>query len=243
MFFISPPFGNYLSLPGTKSISGSYTLEARPGLFMQIFKSFRYSFEYGGWINKIGLRNPGLDYAVNSYKKAIKEKRDPGIRSIAILKKEEIPIILSKIPDTMDIELNVSCPNLSKSDPSQTLVKSDLGKFINPKREWCIMKLPAKMKMTDVDEYYKAGFRQFHCSNTLPIEERGGLSGPTLIPYSLSNISAIRAKYPDVTIIGGGGIRNVETSKLYKVMGSDYISVSTLCLNPILFAKFYYDMK
>ena len=47
-----------------KSITGSYTLNKRDGLFMQVIKTFRYSFEYGGWINKIGLRNPGIDYAI-----------------------------------------------------------------------------------------------------------------------------------------------------------------------------------
>ena len=31
MFFISPPFGNYLLLPNTINIKGSYTLEPRPG--------------------------------------------------------------------------------------------------------------------------------------------------------------------------------------------------------------------
>ena len=43
MFFINPPFGNYLNLPNTISIKGSYTLEPRSGLFTQIFKTLRYS--------------------------------------------------------------------------------------------------------------------------------------------------------------------------------------------------------
>ena len=62
MLFISPPFGNYISLPHTMSIKGSYTLKPRPGLFQQILKTFRYSFHYKGWVNKIGLRNKGLGY-------------------------------------------------------------------------------------------------------------------------------------------------------------------------------------
>ena len=39
MLFINPPFGNYISLPNTISIKGSYTLHHRPGLISQIFKS------------------------------------------------------------------------------------------------------------------------------------------------------------------------------------------------------------
>ena len=60
MFFISPPFGNYLLLPNTINIKGSYTLEPRPDKWGQIFKTLRYSYAYQGWINKIGLRNEGL---------------------------------------------------------------------------------------------------------------------------------------------------------------------------------------
>ena len=55
MLFISPPFGNYISLPYTMSIKGSYTLEPRSGLFQQILKTFRYSFHHKGWINKNNL--------------------------------------------------------------------------------------------------------------------------------------------------------------------------------------------
>ena len=66
---ISPPFGNYIELPKCKSVKGSFTLNPREGLIKQIFKTLRYSFKYGGWINKIGLRNMGLDYAIQNYNK------------------------------------------------------------------------------------------------------------------------------------------------------------------------------
>ena len=68
MIFISPPFGNYLQFPNTIPIKGSFTLEPRSGLFIQILKTLRYSFEQRSWINKIGLRNKGLDKAIEEYK-------------------------------------------------------------------------------------------------------------------------------------------------------------------------------
>ena len=40
VFFISPPFGNYLSLPNTISINGSFTLDPRPGLLKTGPKTF-----------------------------------------------------------------------------------------------------------------------------------------------------------------------------------------------------------
>ena len=67
LLFISPPFGNYINLPFTKSIKGTFTLEERPGLFLQVFKTLRYSKNRNGWINKIGLRNKGIEYAIKKY--------------------------------------------------------------------------------------------------------------------------------------------------------------------------------
>ena len=68
MLFISPPFGNYINLPKTTPIRGSFTLNERKGKWKQIFKTLRY-IPGVGWINKIGLRNPGIDYAIKTYKK------------------------------------------------------------------------------------------------------------------------------------------------------------------------------
>ena len=87
-------------------------------------------------------------------------------------------ILLKKIPNDMDIELNVSCPNTEKS-----LVNNGLSKFINNEREWCIIKLSPICDDKLIDKYYQEGFRQFHCSNTLPIKE-GGLSGPLLTVFN-----------------------------------------------------------
>ena len=92
MLFISPPFGNYISLDDTISVAGSFTLNPRYGLLGQIIKTLTYSYVHNGWINKIGLRNKGIDYAINKY------KNTDTIISIAILDKKEIPILLNKIP-------------------------------------------------------------------------------------------------------------------------------------------------
>lgn len=227
MLFISPPFGNYIHLPYTKSIKGSYTYYPRSGLFMQILRTFRYSFKNKGWINKIGLRNKGIDYAIKNYN----SKTD--IISIAILEENEIKKFLKKIPEDMNLELNISCPNIDKH-----LICNNLQKFLNNKRDWCIIKLSPLTDMKLVDKYYENGFRQFHCSNTLPVEN-GGLSGISLIPYTSKLTKKIRDKYPDSIIISGGGIRNIITMDLYKTCGADYFSISTIFLNPIKFSILY----
>ena len=106
MLFISPPFGNYINFDNSISITGSFTLHRRKGLIFQIFKTLRYNFEKKGWVNKIGLRNPGIDYALQKYYKK-------SIISIAILKQSDISEF-KKIPDDCDLELNISCPNAEK---------------------------------------------------------------------------------------------------------------------------------
>ena len=85
--FISPPFGNWLEFPNTVSVIGSYTTDKRPGLIIQIFKTLRYSYSYSGWINKIGLRNKGIDHGIEKYDKH-------KILSVAILEKEDIQKLL-----------------------------------------------------------------------------------------------------------------------------------------------------
>ena len=227
MLFINPPFGNYIRFPKTQSIHGSFTYNARPGLFSQILKTLRYSFKYQGWVNKIGLRNPGLQYAIQKYNRT-------DIISIAILEQNEIDKILDILPKEQNIELNVSCPNIDKG-----VFTKNLSKFINNSRDWCIIKLSPTTDTKLIDSYYRQGFRQFHCSNTLPIKE-GGLSGNVLIPYTLKHINYLK-KFEDVIIIAGGGVYDIETYNKYKKAGANHISISTILFNPLRFALFYYD--
>ena len=237
MIFISPPFGTYLNLPNTISVKGSFTLQARPGKWLQIIKTLRYSFKHKGWINKIGLRNPGIDYAIEKY------KNTNHIVSIAILKEDDIEPLLQKIPDNMNLEINISCPNTDKH-----LINKDIHKFLNDNRRWCIIKLSPITSMISIDNYYKQGFRQFHCSNTLPtkfLEDKtydGGISGRTLIPFTLKLVKEIKDKYPDTEVIAGGGIRDLQTLDKYQKAGADHFSVSTLLFSPIKFSLIYLYM-
>ena len=234
MLFISPPFGNYLSLPKTTSIRGSFTLNERPGKWLQIAKTLRYKPLFGGWVNKIGLRNPGIDYAIKTYKSG-------EIISIAIMEQKELPILLKKIPEDMDIELNISCPNTEKH-----MINNGVSKFLNNKRKWCILKLSPIENFKNIDRYYYQGFRQFHCSNTIPTP-LGGLSGIMIRYHNIILIKYIKNKFPDTEIIAGGGIQSMEDIKFYNDIGSDHYSISSLLFSPIksllFFKSFYFRDK
>ena len=230
MLFISPPFGNYLNLPNTKSIKGSFTLESRKGLILQIIKTLHYSFQKKGWINKIGLRNKGIDWAIKKYK-----YDNNSIISIAIMNHNEIDILNQKIPKNMNLELNISCPNVKNN-----LIHDDLYKFLNSERKWCSIKLSPLTDISLIDKYYKQGFKKFHCCNTLPTKY-GGLSGISIQQYSFKLIEEIKTKYSDVEIIGGGGITTIDDIDKYNKYGATHYSISSLMFNPILFCLFYYN--
>jgi dihydroorotate dehydrogenase len=232
MFFINPPFSNYINLPHLMPIRGSFTLEPRSGLLWQIIKTLRFDFFHGVWVNKIGLRNKGIDYAINTY------NHGKEIISIAILEEKEIQLLINKIPNHMNIEINVSCPNTEHS-----MISKGIGGFINPNREWCIVKLSPLIKPEEIDSLYNEGFRQFHCSNTLP-SENGGMSGHVLFPHNARTIKYIRMKYGNsCEIIVGGGIRTMEHINRFKEIGADHFGFSTVCFNPFIFAKLYYDIR
>ena len=228
MLFISPPFGNYLDIPYTKSIVGSYTLQERPGLFTQIYNTLYYSYREKGWINKIGLRNPGVSSVANT--KSLHNK----ILSLAILHPDDIEKMERMIPKDQDIELNISCPNVSSSEISR-----NFSHFLNPERKWCSVKLSPLVKPEQIAQLYGQGFRQFHCSNTLPVKD-GGLSGKSLIPYTYRTITQLK-QYPDVEIIAGGGITSREIAELYLNHGADHLSISSVLFNPIATANLYFQ--
>ena len=94
------------------------------------------------------------------------------------------------------------------------------------------------MKNNDIDYFYRKGFRQFHCCNTIPIHE-GGLSGKSLIPYTNDKIIYIKNKYNDSTIISGGGISEWNDVINYKKLGADHFSVSTNFFNPFKSINLY----
>lgn len=220
-YFISPPFGNYLNFKNINSIKGSFTLYPRKGLITRIIVSLRYDFINDGWVNKIGLKNKGIDYAIEKY------KNTEHIISIAILNENEIEKLIKKIPNNMNLELNISCPNTDKD-----LINNNLHHFLNDERKWCIIKVSPLTDIELIDKYYQQGFKQFHCSNTIPCQ-KGGLSGKKIIKYNKTLISNIKNKYKDTIIIAGGGIQTVEDIYFYQNLKANHYSFSSVFFNPI----------
>ena len=144
---------------------------------------------------------------------------------------------IPKIPEDMNLEINISCPNTENN-----LIYNGISTFLNKERKWCIVKLSPIVETSTIDNLYDQGFRQFHCSNTIPVLE-GGLSGPSVKSFSNQKISYISTTYPDCKIIAGGGIQSINDIKDYSSRGAHYFSISTLLFNPFKTIKFFYDFN
>ncbi len=220
--FISAPFGNWVKPVGCIPVTGTYTLHPRGNRLWSVLKSLRWNKNLQGWTNKLGLPNPGI-------KVGLKKTSVAEVLSIAEIERDDFRKLYNVIPEGMNVELNLSCPSLGKSLPWESTEAFARDK---EKRKWCICKVSPVVTPEDLEFLItKLGFTQIHASNTLPIPGCGGLSGQTLIPYTLEIIKLIREEWPEVTIIAGGGVRDFGSVNKYLNEGADHVAIGSLAFN------------
>ena len=229
--FISAPFGNYIKSKRTISVHGTFTRNPRGNRLWSVLKSLRYDRRLGGWVNKLGLPNPGLHQGLCNV-----NEKPSDVLSISEIKRGDFQKMNNIIPLDQSLEINFSCPNLGKKLPLD-----GAGIFTKVKsREWCIAKLSP---LTDGDELEfvieHLGFKQIHLSNTLPLPNgRGGLSGATLKPYTLELIDLVREQWGNrIEIIAGGGVSDFGGVMDYLKAGANHVSLGSVCFNPFKLRK------
>lgn len=52
----------------------------------------------------------------------------------------------------------------------------------------------------------------------------------------------VKENYNDVEIIAGRGIKKWKTVEEYKKLGANHFAFSTVCFNPLLFSKLYFNI-
>lgn len=225
-FLISPPFGNVFTLKGATSIKGTYTANPRGSNFKKVFRLLKTTRPIrGGWVNRVGLQNNGIG--------SVKHFRKDKIYSIAALDVDDWDIFFEKIPKEIAIEINLSCPNISEH---MEISGAQVEKFIR-KYPLVVFKIsPTKSFAKEVERLISLGVRYFHLFNTLPID-RGGESGVRLKQFALENIPKLKERFPEIKIIGGGGIYSNDDVILYKKAGCDYFSIASIFFDPIKFLK------
>lgn len=220
-FIISPPFGQFITHHQCTRVLGTYTLHRRGGWlnkFFRILLTLRPT--PGGWINNVGLQNPGI--------KDIQVFQPEHIYSITAINHSDWDEMLKLIPEKTTIEINLGCPNThTKTTISHNQVTKLIAKFPT-----AIFKLAATEDIyNEANQLINLGAKYLHIANTMPTP-RGGESGKRLKEFSLNAIKKIKSSHPNVTIIGGGGIYSNTDIDTYTAAGAEHLSLATIWLKP-----------
>ena len=202
---------------------------------------------YGGMLNAIGLRNPGIDVFVERDVPYLKKAGATIIVNVCGKSEKDYVEVVERLSDEpVDLlEINVSCPNVKEGgiafgqDPKALY---EITKAVKAKaKQPIIMKLSPNV--TDITEMAKAavdaGSDALSLINTLTgmkidIERRdfvlanktGGMSGPAIKPVAVRMVYQV-ANAVDVPIIGMGGIATAEDALEFIMAGATAVSVGT----------------
>jgi len=236
--FISAPFGNYIRSEQTISVHGTFTRNPRGNRLWSVLSTLRYSRKHNGWVNRLGLPNPGLQKGLCS----VSDDPQNKVMSIAETERGDFQKMNHTIPLDQSLEINLSCPNielLNNINGSSTLPIDDAKVFARVKsRKWCIAKLSPLISPEEIEFIIEEmGFRQLHFSNTLPVSG-GGLSGVTLKPFTMKLIDVVRERWGDsIEIIAGGGVTEFGAVSDYLSAGANHVSIGSVCFNPFKLRK------
>lgn len=229
---ISAPFGNHdlFAYEGAIRTRGTFTLDRRGGRLWRLWRiawTLRYHRALKAWTNKLGLPNPGIDespFDLDAY------------GSIHGFNLYDWDLMLLKAYNRYKrVELNLSCPNVHQQE-MKTLVTVG-GTYVERLGvDYIIAKLSPVYTMELGEQLYDVGVRHFHLCNTFPVP-CGGMSGKPLKQLSLRAVELFRNKWPDVHLIGGGGVTGIADARDYLSAGANDVAIATMLLNPMNWHK------
>lgn len=203
-----------------------------------------FSVKGGGWINAVGLSNPGAEY----FAKMIESNKDiPIIVSLVGSIPEDFEFMINQFKNcnVTAYELNLSCPHVAKvglevgDDPD--LVKKIVNTVKNSTDVPAIAKvgLGTTHYLKTVGTAIESGIDAITAINTIramaidvstkrPIlsNKFGGLSGTPIKPVALRCVYEISSKY-DIPIIGCGGISTWEDAVEFFLAGASSIQLGS----------------
>ncbi|MCE9616939.1 MAG: dihydroorotate dehydrogenase [Nitrosarchaeum sp.] len=203
-----------------------------------------FSVNGGGWINAIGLSNPGAP----NFAKMIESNKDvPIIVSLVGSIPEDFEMMVKQFKNckVTAYELNLSCPHVAKvglevgDDPE--LVKKIVSTMKNSTNVPVIAKvgLGTTHYLNTVNAAIDSGIDAITAINTIramaidvetqrPIlsNKFGGLSGTPIKPIALRCVYEISSKY-NIPIIGCGGISTWEDAVEFILAGSSAIQLGS----------------
>jgi len=203
-----------------------------------------FSVKGGGWINAVGLSNPGAP----NFAKMIKPNQDvPIVVSLVGSIPEDFEMMIKQFENckVLAFELNLSCPHVAKvglevgDDPE--LVKKIVTTVKNIANVPVIAKvgLGTSNYLNTISTAIDSGIDAITAINTVraiaidvetqrPIlsNKFGGLSGTPIKPIALRCVYEISSKY-DIPIIGCGGVSTWEDAVEFFLAGASAIQLGS----------------
>lgn len=208
-----------------------------------------------GLINSIGLQNPGVDAVISDeLPRLLQVYQKPVIANVGGSTIEDYVAVtkkLSQVENVGIIELNVSCPNVSKGGIQFGTDPMTLKKLLVEVRKATTKPLFVKLSpnVTDIVEMAKiaeeAGCDGVVLINTLvgmrlnlktakPIiaNRFGGVSGPAILPIALKMVYQVYEAI-NIPIIGVGGIQSADDVIEMMMCGARAVQIgSANLINP-----------
>jgi len=204
-----------------------------------------FSVKGGGWLNAIGLSNPGAPYFA---KMISQNKTVPIIVSLVGSIQNDFTFMIKQFESckVLAFELNLSCPHVEKvglevgDDPE--LVKKIIKKIKSVTKIPIIAKvgLGTTHYLDTVSAAKESGADAITAINTLRamaidveterpilINKIGGLSGTPIKPIAVRCVYEISTKY-DIPVIGCGGISSWEDAVEFILAGASAVQLGSV---------------
>lgn len=205
-----------------------------------------------GMLNSIGLQGPGIDRFIDHDLAWLNERGARTIVSIAGGTVDEYAKLAARLRiarGVAGIEVNISCPNVENRGQVFACDAGTAADVIQAVKRHSDPRTPIFAKLspdvTDIvsiaGSVVRAGATGVSVINTLlgmvinPDTMRphlagitGGLSGPAVRPVAVRCVWQIRQAFPDLPIIGMGGIRTGLDALEFVLAGANAVSVGTV---------------
>ena len=204
-----------------------------------------FSVKGGGWINAVGLSNPGAE----NFAEMIRPNENvPIIVSLVGSVEEDFEFMIKKFQDckVAAYELNLSCPHVAKVGLEVGDDTELVSKIVKKVKSMSNVPVIAKVGLgsTDylktVDAAVSAGADAITAINTIramaidveverPIlsNKIGGLSGTPIKPVALRCVYEISSKF-DIPILGCGGISTWEDAVEFILAGASAVQFGSV---------------
>ena len=205
-----------------------------------------------GMLNSIGLQGPGLDAFIERDLTWLQRIGARVVVSIAGGSVDEYGKIASRlrhIEGIAGIEVNISCPNVESRgqvfacnpDSAESVIRA-VKRNVDPRTPVLAKLSPDVTDIVEIaDAVVKAGATGLAVMNTTLgmvtdtdtmrpalAGVTGGLSGPAIRPIAVRCVWQVRQAFPDIPILGMGGIRTGLDALQFILAGADAVSVGTV---------------